>query len=86
MLQTASLWKTEYIASYQGRDSTDVMHTTQKHIIKLYTKTRILLLSIAVDVANAAVEELKSERESDYVNQDKNPGITNCSFPCSPFD
>jgi len=47
----------------------------------LYTKTRILLLSIAVDLANAAVEELKSEKESDNVNQDKNPGITNFSFP-----
>lgn len=63
------------MASYQGQLPTDVMHTTQNHI-KLYTKTRILLLSIAVDLANAAVEELKSEKESDYVNQDKNPGIT----------
>ena len=69
------------MASHQGRDSTDEMHTTDNHKIKLYTKTRILLLSIAVDVANAAVEELKSERESDYVNQDKNPGITHFSFP-----
>jgi len=41
------------------------MHTMDNHIIKLYTKTRILLLSIAVDLANAAVEELKSEKESD---------------------
>lgn len=77
------------MASYQGRHSTDVMHTTDNHIIKLYTKTRFLLLSIAVDLANAAVEELKSEKESDNtcrLTKTKTQGLQIFLSLCSPFD
>ena len=56
------------------------MHTTYNYVIRLQTKIGILLLSIAVDLANAAVEELKSARKKVMLvnTQTQTKSLTTC--------